>query len=57
MSKAEVMKAYREYERVGGPEGYLTWHEFLALEAREAADYQDYHMYGEAKFDEMNGSW
>lgn len=57
MSKAEVMTAYSEYVRLGGPEGYMTWHEYVCLEEREYLDYQDYHMYGEAEFDEMNGRW
>ena len=55
MSKAEVMKAYNEYISMGGFENCFTWHEYICLEEREYQDYQDYHMYGEAKFDEMNG--
>jgi hypothetical protein len=40
MSKDEVITEYVRYEKLGGPEGYFTWHEYLAYDA--AVRYDDY---------------
>lgn len=44
MSKNEVMNAYAQYERIGGFENCLMWHELILLDERygHEEDYYDW---------------
>ena len=42
-NKADVFSAYEQYERHGGPEGFMTWSEFLHYEAWLEGQYEEFH--------------